>query len=809
MAIKAELFASSFMVFILITCTNAMDSQVYIVTVDGTPAIHKFPRSAESPRAFPSSTRSEMLAYTSELVARHDDLLSSTFTSSSYRKLYSYSHVLNGFAVKLRPKQADDLRNSQGVRHVEADWRLKKLTTHTPDFLGLPTGAWPRDGGPSNAGENVVIGIIDTGIDPTHPSFSARGPVPYPPLANFHGKCETSAGSSVPLCNGKIIAAQHFAAAAQAAGAFNASNDLASPVDEDGHGSHTASIAAGNHGVFVNSDGFYFGEASGMAPRARISVYKALYRHFGGFMSDVVAAIDQATKDGVDVLSLSVGPSSPPSSTRFAYLSAFDVALLSAVKAGVFVAQAAGNGGPYPRTMASFSPWIMSVAAGLDDRNYSNWIYLGNGARLAGLGLAPATPGEQMYDLVLAEDAAVANNSGFSFSPSNCQQPEVLNKAFVQGKILMCTYSFSFLYGGATVRKVADTAKSLSAVGFVLFVTRELPGNKFNPIPLGMPGVVITDVQDSTSLLNYYNSSSAGSAARAKIGNGMSPTYEGTGPQVAIYSSRGPGVKDYTLRDSDVLKPNILGPGSLIWGAWTPSSMDEPDFQGQRFAMISGTSMATPHIAGVAALIKQAHPDWSPGAIASAMMTTASVADKNGKQLLAQHYSSTGSIILNPATPFDIGGGAINPSAALDPGLVFKAEYEDYIGFLCSIAQMDQTQVLNVTGSSCTKSKSAADLNSPSITISNLVAHRIITRTVTNVAAAIETYKVSYVEPEGIAMQVSPSLFTIQGGQSVTLSVTLKVAAPITGEYSFGSMLLSGDKGHAVRIPLAVRAGAG
>lgn len=795
-----------FLVFIL-CATIASDDQVYIVTLDGAPAVHKFSGKGGSPRARASTPRSATLAYMDELVAQHDDLLSSLFTSSSYKKLYSYSHVLNGFAVQLTSKQADALRNSRGVQRLERDWRVEKLTTHTPDFLGLSTGAWPRDGGPSNAGEGVVIGIIDTGIDPTHPSFSEKG-FTYPPLEGFHGKCEESGDYQGFSCNGKIIAAQHFAAAAQAAGAFNSSNDFASPLDGDGHGSHTASIAAGNHGVFVSSnDGFFFGEASGMAPRARISVYKALYRQFGGFMSDVVAAIDQAAKDGVDVLSLSVGPSSPSSSTHVAYLNAFDVALLSAVKAGVFVVQAAGNGGPYPRTMASFSPWIMSVAAGLDDRSYANWIYLGNGAKLAGQGLAPATPGDQMYNLVLAEDV-LSNNTGFSFNPSNCQQPGALNRTLIQGKILLCTYSFSFIYGASTVKRVSDTAKNLSAIGFVLLAKTDLPGNKFNPIPLAMPGIVITDVQDSLSLLDYYNTSNGGSDAWARIGNGMNPTFQGTAPQVALYSSRGPGVKDYTLQDSDILKPNILGPGSLIWGAWSPIGIDEPDFQGQHFAMISGTSMATPHIAGIAALIRQAHPDWSPAAIASAMMTTASVTDNKGEPLLAQHYSSSGGVDLNPATPFDVGSGAINATAALDPGLVFDAEYEDYISFLCSVTQMDQTQVLNVTGSGCAKGISAADLNMPSITLSNLVAPRTVTRTVTNVAGTAENYTLSFVEPAGISMEASPQSIPVEAGRSAVFSVSFKVSAPITGEYSFGSLLLSSDKGHLVRIPLAIRAAA-
>ncbi|KAH7424310.1 hypothetical protein KP509_11G002200 [Ceratopteris richardii] len=748
-----------------------------------------------------------MLNYSAGLRAEHDSLINSVFMSKTYVKLYSYTHVLNGFAVQLTSTQADALRKLPRVQRIEADQKVEKLTTYTPDYLRLPTGAWLSDGGPTTAGEGVVIGIIDTGIDPRHPSFNTNGSMVHTrSLGAFHGKCENSNAGLGPFCNGKIIAAQHFGVAAQAAGALTSSNDFASPLDVDGHGSHTASIAAGNHGVAVNNDGFTYGEASGMAPGARISVYKALYRHFGGFMSDVVAAIDQAAKDGVDVLSLSVGPSSPSSNTHLAFLSAFDVALLSAVRAGIFVVQAAGNGGPYPRTMTSFSPWIMSVAAGLDDRYYENLIYLGNGIQLAGAGLAPATPGDQMYDLALAEDALL--NNSFSLNPSDCQQSAVLNKTLLQGKILLCSYSSRFIYGGSSVKKVAETARNLSAAGFVLYVKTDLPGIKFSPTPLGMPGIVIIDVQDSLTLMEYYKSSSAGQHARARIGNGMYPSYQGTAPQVALFSSRGPAAKNHMLQDSDILKPDILAPGSLIWGAWTPLGLDEPAFQGQHFAMISGTSMAAPHIAGIAALIKQAHRDWSPAAIASAMVTSASITDSKGEPLLAQHYSSNESIFLIPATPFDFGGGAINASAALDPGLVFEADYEDYIAFLCSVARMDQTEVIKVTGSGCNAQvRPASDLNSPSITISNLVADRTVVRTVTNVAGTAETYEISYVEPVGVSMEVSPRSFTIQTGESVTFSVLMKLATDSSSEYSFGSLILRGSRGHLVRVHVSVRAG--
>ncbi|QHN92897.1 Subtilisin-like protease [Arachis hypogaea] len=134
--------------------------------------------------------------------------------------------------------------------------------------------------------------------------------------------------------------------------------------------------------------GYKFGRASGMAPRARIAVYKALYRLFRGFVADVVASIDQVVYDGVDILILSVGLNSLPAATKTTFLNPFDATLLGVVKAGVFVAQAVGNGGHFPKTMVSYSPWIASIAAAINDRRYKNHLTLENGKVLVGIGLS-------------------------------------------------------------------------------------------------------------------------------------------------------------------------------------------------------------------------------------------------------------------------------------------------------------------------------------------------------------------------------------------------------------------------------------
>uniref|UniRef100_A0A0A8YY47 Peptidase S8/S53 domain-containing protein n=1 Tax=Arundo donax TaxID=35708 RepID=A0A0A8YY47_ARUDO len=390
------------------------------------------------------------------------------------------------------------------------------------------------------------------------------------------------------FCNGNIVGPQHFAKATMAAGAFNPDVEFASPLGGDGHGSHTAAIAAGNNRIPVRMHGHEFGKASGMAPCARIAVYKVLYRLFGGYVVDVVAAIDQAVQDGVDILNRSVGPNSPPTAIWTTFLNPFDAALLSAVKAGVFVAQAAGNGGPFPKTLVSFSPWITTVAAGVDDCRYENHLTLGNGKLLPGLGVSPATHGNKSFSLISAADALLGLPAT-KYSALDCQRPELLNKRKVQGKILLCGYSFNYISGTASIKKVSQTARNLGAAGFVVVVENSYPGTKFDPVPISIPGILVTDVSKTKDLIDYYNSSTtrdwAGRAtafkATAGIANGLAPTLYNSAPQVALSSSQGPDVKDFSFQDADVLKPDILTPGNLIWAAWAPNGTDEANYAGK------------------------------------------------------------------------------------------------------------------------------------------------------------------------------------------------------------------------------------
>ncbi|KAJ6297879.1 hypothetical protein OIU76_019067 [Salix suchowensis] len=750
---------------------------VYIVTLKQAPASHYYGELRKNTNVFkhgvprnrnhnPRNDSRSNQSSSSYIARVHDSLLRRVLRGEKYLKLYSYHYLINGFAVLVTPEQANKLSRRKEVANVALDFSVRTATTHTPQFLGLPQGAWPKAGGYETAGEGIVIGFIDTGIDPSHPSFSDDSSLnSYPVPSHFSGICEVTRDFPSGSCNRKLIGARHFAASAITRGIFNSSQDYASPFDGDGHGTHTASVAAGNHGIPVIVSGHHFGNASGMAPRAHVAVYKALYKSFGGFAADVVAAIDQAAQDGVDVLSLSITPNRrPPGIATF--FNPIDMALLSAVKAGIFAVQAAGNTGPSPKSMSSFSPWIFTVGAASHDRAYSNSVILGNNVTIHGVGLAPGTHKNTMLTLISALHALTNETTvATDMYVGECQDSRNFNRGLL------------------------------------------------NPIPMRVPGIIIPSPDDSKVLLQYYNSSLErnettkqitrfGSVAR--ILGGLKANYSNSAPKVMFYSARGPDPEDSFLNNADILKPNLVAPGNLIWAAWSSLGTDSVEFQGENFAMMSGTSMAAPHIAGLAALIKQKFPSFSPAAIASALSTTASLYDNNGGPIMAQRAYSNPDINQSPATPFDMGSGFVNATGALDPGLIFDSRYDDYMSFLCGINGSSPV-VLNYTGQNCFSYNSTIngiDLNLPSITIAKLYQSKTVQRSVTNIAGE-ETYRVGWSAPYGVTIKVEPTRFCIASGERKVLSVFVD-AKMNSSTASYGRIGLFGDQGHVVNIPLSV-----
>ncbi|XP_062224864.1 subtilisin-like protease SBT2.5 [Phragmites australis] len=754
----------------------------------------------------------EAQKYKEVATTKHDIFLDSFLPLGSYKKLYSYTHLLNGFALHAESEETVRiLSGAKGVRLIQEDIKMAKMTMYTPNFIGA-SGVWPLLGGAENSGDGVVIGMIDTGIDPKNPSFvrNSMSSQEKPPPASFKGICSTGNKFPPDSCNGKIVGAMWFARAGQASGEFNATIHYASPYDPDGHGSHTASIAAGNFHTPLVSRGYNFGHASGMAPGARLAIYKAAYP-FGGYMSDVIAAVDQAVEDGVNVISLSMGPSSV-SSGPASFLNMLETQLLLATKAGVSVIQAVGNGGPDENSVVSFSPWILSVAASTTDRKYRKSIIIGNGQVFSCGALSPPTPGKTMYPLAWADDVSIENSTDGS---ADCQDPKVFIEHLVQGKVIICMFVSSNYFEGDSLAGIVDTIQKIGAAGVI--VTDRYSGDvdiEYEPaFPTTIPSAIVLNGADMRALLRYYNNNTVRDedgkivsfGATVRILEGRRATYTGEAPVVADYSSRGPDVENAQMQPAEVLKPNVMAPGHHIWGAWSPTSHAMPEIQGENYALLSGTSMATPHVAGVAALIKQRHPTWSPAMIMSAIMTTADVTDRSGRPLMARRDAG----VVEPATPFDMGAGAINAASALDPGLVFDAGYRDYLQFLCAVPGVDEAAVLRAVGAPCPSppprvgSRWCSDLNAPSVTVASLVGSRRVDRRVTSVGAENETYMAYVRAPDGVAVRVSPNEFAIAPGATRALRIVLSTTAP-GNAFSFGEVVLKSDKKHSVRIPLAV-----
>lgn len=329
---------------------------------------------------------------------------------------------------------------------------------------------------------------------------------------------------------------------------------------------------------------------------------------------------------------------------------------------------------------------------------------------------------------------------------------------------------------------------------------------------MDVPGIIIPSSNDSKVLLQYYNSSLVrdGTTKRivkfgavASISGGLKPDFNYSAPKVMYYSARGPDPEDHSLDDADILKPNLVAPGNSIWGAWSSLGTESTEFQGEKFAMMSGTSMAAPHVAGLAALIKKKFPGFSPAAIASALSTTASLHDKNGGPIMAQRAYSNPDVNQSPATAFDMGSGFVNATAALDPGLIFDSSYDDLISFLCGI-NGSAPVVLNYTGQTCdgVSTMSGSDLNLPSITIGKLNQTRVVNRTVLNVGVN-ESFRVGWSDPYGVSVKVMPTHFVIAAGEKQVLTVSLNATRNDTAA-SYGRIGLFGDQGHVVNIPISV-----
>jgi subtilisin family serine protease len=709
--------------------------------------------------------------YASYLDGRHSEVLGRV---GGGRKVYDLKYTYNGFVAELSEAQAERMKLQAGVLSVTKDELQYADTSNTPAFLGLsaPGGLWDRLGGVDDAGEDIVIGVIDSGIWPEHPSFSDRTETKrhgkkdrksYHHLKGWHGKCQVGESFPASKCNDKLIGARRFNEAWGGDAGLKAERpwEYASPRDYNGHGTHTASTAGGNNDVETTGAASIFGSISGMAPRARISVYKALWStqdgtEASGFNSDLVAAIDQAVADGVDVINYSV------SGTLTNFLDPAEISFLFAADAGIFVAASAGNDGAN-FTVAHPSPWITTVAAGTHNRDGKGSVRLGNNVTYLGGSLAsPVGPAPLIDATVAGLPGANATAVRLCFSAADNGGTPVLDPAKVAGKIVLCDRGTN----GRTAKSVA--VLEAGGVGMIL-------GNPtLNSINADLH--FVPTVHISNTDLPAVRAYAATAGATATISQ-ATVVFNAPAPFTAAFSSRGP-----SRASVDLLKPDTIAPGQDIVAAVAPPGNHE-----RLFDVYSGTSMSSPHVAGLAALLKQRHPDWSPMMIKSALMTSA------------------GDVLDGPNTAagviFRQGAGHVSPSDAESPGLVYDSGFNEWVAFLCGATN-------GINPASCSALAGAgfsldpSDLNLASITVGDLAGSQTITRTVTNVGSA-GTYAVSTTGLPGFSVVVNPTSLTLARGESKSYTVTFTRTTATLNAYQGGQLTWT-DGRHNVRSPLVI-----
>ena len=641
---------------------------------------------------------------------------------------YIYDVILNGVSVELSAQEAEELQSLPGIRKVLKDQDYTYTTDAGPEWIGAGD-IWDGAAVPDTVGtkgEGVLVGILDGGINFDHPSFSDTpddGFV-YEWTGDYLGVCAPAGDPEyADACNDKVVGAWSYT--------YDAPSDFVTPEDAEGHGSHTASTVAGN---FVDVD-FYGTEVtiSGVAPHAQIIAYDVCYPTPDGGQcagEDSVAAVQQAILDGVDVINYSISGGENP------YSDGVELAFLDATAAGVTVSTSAGNSGPGAATVAHRSPWLLSTAATSHNRKFTSEVDFSNPLYENILTLAgenPFTTDVINSDVIYAgEDSG--NDLGCVAFPA-----EFFKDSIALIKRGTCTFSEKIL-----------NAEAAGAAGVLLFTDDRAPvapsvsGTTIPGVMLDIPGTV------GDALAAWVASTADETVSISAFGALHSDDYADI---MADFSSRGPNTT------FDVLKPDIAAPGLEILAAVADGVID-PDGETE-LDLYQGTSMASPHDAGAAALLTALHPDWTPAEIKSALMLTA-------YDMLLKEDKTTA------ADPFDIGAGRIQLEMAGLTGLVMDESIDNY-----EAADPDE-------------GGDPRSLNLASVYDSACVGECSWTRTFTSVADLPATYTVS--APTWIT--VAPASFTINPGASQEITITADVSAYEPGEWIFGNIEFLTDDTH-------------
>ncbi|KAK7274633.1 hypothetical protein RIF29_15729 [Crotalaria pallida] len=668
--------------------------------------------------------------------------------------VYSYTKSFNAFAAKLAEDEGNKLSAMEEVLSVFPNQYRKLHTTRSWDFLGLPLTAKRK----LNSESDTIVALLDTGVTPEFQSFKDDGF--GPPPAKWKGTCDLYANFSG--CNKKIIGAKYF----KLDGNPDPS-DILSPIDMDGHGTHTASTAGGNLVPNASLFGLAKGTARGAVPSARLAIYKVCWLSNGCADMDILAAFEAAIHDGVDVISISIGGGNANYVQDSIAIGAFH-----AMRKGIITVASAGNDGPNMATVTNNAPWIVTVAASGIDRDFKSTIELGSGKNVSGAGVSAFNPKQKQYPLVNGIDAArnsdTKENAKFCFEDS-------LDPKKVKGKLVYCRLG---TWGTEAV------VKGMGGIGAIVESEQFL-----DVAQIFMAPATIVNNSIGETITNYIQSSRSPSAVIHKSHEVKKPA-----PFVASFSSRGPNPGSL-----HVLKPDIAAPGINILASYTlKKSLTglKGDTQFSEFTLMSGTSMSCPHVAGVAAYVKSFHPDWTPAAIRSAIITTAKPMSQK----------------VEKEAEFAYGAGQVNPTRAVSPGLIYDMDDFAYVQFLCHEGYNGSSlSVLVGSPVNCTSllpSFGYDAINYPSMQLSAKSSKDttvgIFKRRVTNVGPAPTIYNATIKAPKGVEITVKPTnLNFTHTMQKKSFTVVVKAKSLESMQIVSASLIWRSPR-HIVRSPIVI-----
>lgn len=708
----------------------------------------------------------------------------------------AFNLAYNGMVVSLTEDEANKLLNQPQVMRVIKEVPSQLMTDNGPDHIGA-AGIWDgTETGIAAKGEGIIVGVFDTGVNTDNRAFAATGDDGYTVInpmgsGNYLGDCQANSA----LCNDKLIGVYSFPDITDDYDGIRPANG----EDYNGHGSHTASTAAGN--VLRDVDvlapsrgpvgdgtpvGTVFPQISGVAPHANVISYQVC-SNSGCYPSLTVASVEQAIEDGVDVINYSIGPSGGFQGDP--WLEVEQVAFLSARQAGIFVAQAAGNDGNGGRssTTGNNAPWATIVGAVSHKRIWTHPVEGTSSASgdlpefdgYAGIRLdggavdRPLNAVIEPKEVVYAGDytdrygnnLALCDIQVASYDPVArdlhdkvviCDRGDVP----LERKVRNLPYGFNFANGfvsvaGVIIRSTASSEQNMVSINY----TR--------------PTALINRYDGDDLMTWLRDAQAAGDTPMLTIGAAVPKYLNNVANKLASFSSRGP-----YARQQELLVPHISAPGVEVFAAYS----DEQPFHGNNgapsdFQFLSGTSMASPHVAGAAALMQQVHPDWTPAEIQSAMMLTADTQ-------VTKNDDGAGDVT---AGLFDTGAGALRLDRAVQAGLIMDIPIDDYMAVSPHVAgdypslNMPYLANINCPGS-CTWTRTFKATKSGSWSATTLG------------------------NAEGVSTSISPANFEVEAGETVTVKITANIAQRATEDWSFLHVALTpSDSSPTLTMPLAIK----